>query len=172
MRDQKQQEIDGLKDRFVKSQSVILADYCGLTVNQMQDVRTKLRAASVEFRVAKNTLAKRAIKDTDSEPLSDVLSGPTAFAFSYDDPVAGARLLSELVEDHEAFEIKGGILGDKLLSIADILALAKLPTKEVLLSQLLSVMNGPMTGFVTVLNGNQRNLVQVLSAIKDSKEDA
>ena len=172
MRDQKQQEIDSLKDSFSKSKSVILADYCGLTVNQMQDVRTKLRAASVEFRVAKNTLTKRAIKDTDSEPLSDVLAGPTGIAFSYEDPVAGARVLSELVDDHDAFEIKGGILGDKLLSIADITALSKLPTKEVLLSQLLSVMNGPMTGFVTVLNGNQRSLVQVLSAIKDTKENA
>lgn len=172
MREQKQQEIDSLKDSFVKSESVILANYCGLTVGEMQDVRTKLRSASVEFRVAKNTLAKRAIKDTDSESLSDVFTGPTAIAFSYADPVAGAKVLSELVEDYEAFEIKGGVLGSKLLSIGDITALSKLPTKEVLLSQLLSVMNGPMTGFVRVLSGNQRSLVQVLSAIKDTKEDA
>ena len=172
MREQKQQEIDSLKESFVKSESVILADYCGLTVGQMQDVRTKLRSASVEFRVAKNTLAKRAIKDTDSESLSEVFTGPTAIAFSYADPVAGAKVLSELVEDYAAFELKGGVLGNKLLSIGDITALSKLPTKEVLLSQLLSVMNGPMTGFVRVLSGNQRSLVQVLSAIKDTKEDA
>ncbi|MDT8317674.1 MAG: 50S ribosomal protein L10 [bacterium] len=172
MREQKQQEIDSLKDSFVKSESVILADYCGLTVSEMQDVRTKLRDASVELRVAKNTLAKRAIKDTDSESLSDVFTGPTAIAFSYADPVAGAKVLSELVERYEALELKGGVLGNKLLSIADILALSKLPTKEILLSQLLSVMNGPMTGFVRVLSGNQRSLVQVLSAIKDTKENA
>ena len=172
MREQKQQEIDSLKDSFVKSEAVILADYCGLTVGEMQDVRTKLRSASVEFRVAKNTLAKRAIKDTDSESLSEVFTGPTAIAFSYADPVAGAKVLSELVEDYAAFELKGGVLGNKLLSIGDITALSKLPTKEVLLSQLLSVMNGPMTGFVRVLSGNQRSLVQVLSAIKDTKEDA
>jgi len=172
LREQKQQEIDSLKESFVKSESVILADYCGLTVGQMQDVRTKLRSASVEFRVAKNTLAKRAIKDTDSESLSEVFTGPTAIAFSYADPVAGAKVLSELVEDYAAFELKGGVLGNKLLSIGDITALSKLPTKEVLLSQLLSVMNGPMTGFVRVLSGNQRSLVQVLSAIKDTKEDA
>ena len=172
MREQKQQGIDSLKDSFVKAESVILANYCGLTVGEMQDVRTKLRSASVEFRVAKNTLAKRAIKDTESESLSDVFTGPTAIAFSYADPVAGARVLSELVEDYEAFELKGGVLGNKLLSIGEITALSKLPTKEVLLSQLLSVMNGPMTGFVRVLSGNQRSLVQVLSAIKDTKEDA
>ena len=172
MREQKQQEIDSLKDSFVKAESVILANYCGLTVGEMQDVRTKLRAASVQFRVAKNTLAKRAIKDTDSESLSDVFTGTTAIAFSYADPVAGAKVLSELVESYEALELKGGVLGNKLLSIADITALSKLPTKEVLLSQLLSVMNGPMTGFVRVLSGNQRSLVQVLSAIKDTKEDA
>jgi large subunit ribosomal protein L10 len=172
LREQKQQEIDSLKDSFVKSESVVLADYCGLTVGEMQDVRAKLRAASVEFRVAKNTLAIRAIKDTDSEPLADVFTGPTAIAFSYADPVAGAKALSELVESYEALELKGGVLGNKLLSIADITALSKLPTKEVLLSQLLSVMNGPMTGFVRVLSGNQRSLVQVLSAIKDTKEDA
>ena len=172
MREQKQQEIDSLKDSFEKAESVILADYCGLTVGQMQEVRTKLRSASVEFRVAKNTLSKRAIKDTDSESLSDVFTGPTAIAFSYADPVAGAKALSELVESYEALELKGGVLGSKLLSIGDITALSKLPSKEVLLSQLLSVMNGPMTGFVRVLSGNQRSLVQVLSAIKDTKEDA
>lgn len=172
MREQKQQEIDSLKDSFEKAESVILADYCGLTVGQMQEVRTKLRSASVEFRVAKNTLSKRAIKDTDSESLSEVFTGPTAIAFSYADPVAGAKALSELVEKYEALELKGGLLGSKLLSIGDITALSKLPSKEVLLSQLLSVMNGPMTGFVRVLSGNQRSLVQVLSAIKDTKEDA
>ena len=172
MREQKQQEIDSLKDSFDKAQSVILADYCGLTVGQMQDVRTKLRAASVELRVAKNTLAKRAIKDTDSEPLSEVFTGPTAIAFSYEDPVAGAKVLSELVASYESLELKGGVLGNKLLNIADITALSKLPSKEILLSQLLSVMNGPMTGFVRVLSGNQRSLVQVLSAIKDTKENA
>ena len=135
----------------------------------MQDVRTKLRAASVEFRVAKNTLAKRAIKDTDSESLSDVLSGPTAFAFSYDDPVAGARVLSELVDDHEAFEIKGGILGDKLLSIADILALAKLPTKEVLLGRVVGAVTSPLTSLVGTLDGIIREFIGTVDAIAKAK---
>ena len=171
MREQKQQEIDKLKDNFSRAKSVILADYCGLSVSEINEVRGRLRESSVELRVTKNTLAKRAIKDTDSEVLADSLSGPTAIAFSYDDPVSGAKALTELAKDHEALELKAGILGSKLMAIADIEALAKLPTKEILLAQLLSVMNGPMSGFVNVLSGNQRNLVQVLSAIGDKKEN-
>ncbi len=171
MREQKQQEIDRLKDSFSRAKSVILADYCGLSVAEINEVRGKLRESSVEMRVTKNTLAKRAIKDTDSELLSDSFAGPTAIAFSYDDPVAGAKALAELAKDHEALELKAGILGNKFLALADIEALSKLPAKEILLAQLLSVMNGPMSGFVNVLSGNQRNLVQVLSSIKDKKEN-
>ncbi len=171
MREQKQQEIDRLKDSFSRAKSAILADYCGLSVAEINEVRGRLRESSVEMRVTKNTLAKRAIKDTDSDPLSDSFAGPTAIAFSYDDPVAGAKALTELVKVHEALEIKAGIMGDKLMTVADIEALAKLPTKEILLAQLLSVMNGPMSGLVNVLSGTQRNLVQLLSAMIDNKKN-
>lgn len=171
MRPEKEQEIERLKDSFSRAKSAILADYRGLTVVEMNEVRGKLRAESVELRVTKNTLARLAIKGTDSELLYDALVGPTAIAFSYEDPVSAARVLTGLAEDHDALELKGGILGGKLLTDADITALSKLPTKEVLLSQLLSVMNGPMSGFVNVLAGNQRKLVQVLAAIRDQKEN-
>ena len=169
MRPEKVQEVDRLKDSFSRAQSAILADYRGLTVAEINDVRSKLRNASVELRVTKNTLAKIALSGTEAEALSDSLAGPTAIAFSYDDPVAGAKALSELADKYEDLEIKAGVLGGKLLGVADIKALAKLPGKEVLLGQLLSVMNGPMRGFVTVLSGNQRSLVQVLAAIRDKK---
>jgi len=171
LREQKQQEIDRLKDSFSRAKSAILADYCGLSVSQINEVRGKLRASNVEFRVTKNTLAIRAIKGTESECLSDSLAGPTAVAFSYEDPVAGAKVLSELVKNYDELEIKAGVMGNKLLNVADIEALSKLPTKEILMSQLLSVMNGPATGFVNVLLGNQRKLVQVLAAIRDKKEN-
>ena len=171
MRVEKTQEIERLKESFSKAKSAIVADYCGLTVTEMNEVRKKLREASVELRVTKNTLARIAIKGTDSEALSDSLKGPSAIAFSFDDPVAGAKALKSLTEDHDELEIKAGILGDKLLGVADIEALSKLPSKEILLGQFLSVLNGPMRGFVTVLNGNQRSLVQVLSAIGKTKEN-
>ncbi len=171
MRPEKQEEIDRLRESFSKAESAILADYCGLTVADMNEVRGKLREASVELRVTKNTLARIAVKGTDSEPLADSLVGPTAIAFSYVDPVAGAKVLKELSKKHDKLELKGGILGDKLLSVSDIEALSKLPSKDILLAQLLSVMNGPMTGFVNVLLGNQRKLVQVLAAISEKKEN-
>ena len=171
MRIEKTQEIERLKESFSKAKSAIVTDYRGLTVAEMNDVRNKLREASVELRVTKNTLARIAIKGTGSEVLSESLKGPSAIAFSFDDPVAGARALKKLAEAHEELELKAGLLGDKLLGIADIEALSKLPTKEILLGQLLSVLNGPMRGFVTVLSGNQRSLVQVLAAIAKSKEN-
>lgn len=171
MRPEKQAEIERLKDSFSRAKSTVLTDCCGLTVAEMNEVRGKLREASVELRVTKNTLARIAVKGTDSEPLTDVLSGPTAIAFSYEDPVAGAKILQELAKAHDDLELKGGMLGDKVLSISDIEALSKLPTKEILLSQLLSVMNGPMTGFVNVIVGNQRKLVQVLAAISEKKDN-
>ncbi|MDH3975984.1 MAG: 50S ribosomal protein L10 [Deltaproteobacteria bacterium] len=170
MRVEKNQEIEKLKDSFSRAKSAIVTDYRGLTVSEMNEVRSKLRQASVELRVTKNTLARIAIKGTDSEVLSDSLKGPTAIAFSFDDPVAGAKVLKGLAEEHDDLELKAGLLGDKLLGIADIEALSKLPSKEILLGQLLSVLNGPMRGFVTVLSGNQRSLVQVLSAIGKGKE--
>lgn len=172
MRIEKEQEIDRLKDSFSRAKSAILADYRGLTVAEMNDVRSKLRGASVELRVTKNTLAKIALAGTDAEALSDSLAGPTAVAFSYDDPVAGAKALYELVETYDDLEIKAGVLGNKLLAMEEIKALSKLPSKEILLSQLLSVMNGPMSGFVNVLAGNQRKLVQVLASIRDKKAEA
>lgn len=171
MRIEKTQEIERLKESFSNAKSAILADYRGLTVSEMNDVRAKLREASVELRVTKNTLARIAIKGTDSEVLSDSLKGPLAIAFSFEDPVAGAKVLKKLADSHDDLELKAGLLGDKLLGLADIEALSKLPSKEVLLGQLLSVLNGPMRGFVTVLSGNQRSLVQVLAAIGETKEN-
>ncbi|MBE9504760.1 MAG: 50S ribosomal protein L10 [Proteobacteria bacterium] len=171
LRPEKQAEVERLKDSFSRAKSTVLTDYCGLTVAEMNEIRGKLREASVELRVTKNTLAKIAIKGTDSESLTDILAGPIAIAFSYDDPVAGAKVLTELTKTHDDLEIKGGMLGDKVLSTSDIEELSKLPSKEILLSQLLSVMNGPMTGFVNVLVGNQRKLVQVLAAINEKKDN-
>ena len=170
LRPEKQQEIEKLKENFSKAQSAILADYRGLTVAEMNEVRGKLREASVELRVTKNTLAKIAVKGTGSELLSDSFVGPTAIAFSYEDPVSAAKVLQELVDIYETLELKAGVLGDKMLSLDDIKALSKLPSKDALLGQLLSVLNGPMTGFVNVLVGNQRKLVQALAAIRDQKE--
>jgi len=171
LRADKQQTIQGLNETFSRAKSAILADYKGLSVAEMNSVRDRLRDASVEFRVVKNTLTRIAVKDTEADCLTDYLKGPTAIAFSNDDPVAGAKAIMELAETHPDLEIRAGILGSKLLNEADIKALSKLPGKEILLAQLLRVMNGVATGFVTVLSGNARNLVQVLAAIKEKKEN-
>lgn len=172
MRPEKQQAVEGIRESFSRAKSAVLADYRGLTVAEMNDVRRRLRDASVEFKVVKNTLTTIAVKGTDAEALTEHLKGPTAVAFSYKDPVSGAKALSELVKEHEALELKGGMLGSKLLGVDDITALSMLPSREVLLAQLFSVMNGASTGLVNVLSGNIRNLMQVLAAIREKKENA
>lgn len=166
----KQMAVEGLRGNFSKAKSVLLTDYRGLTVAEMNEVRRTLRESSVELKVVKNTLAKIAIKGTGAEVISDQFVGPTAVAFTYEDAVAAAKALTKLAETHDELEIKAGLLGEKLLNLEDIKALSKLPSREVLLAKLLSVMNAVPTGLVNVLIGKQRELVQVLAAIREKKE--
>ena len=171
MRLEKKQKItEDLHERFSKSVIVVVADYKGLDVSSMNALRRKLREEDIEFQVAKNTLLIRAAKDTEVALIEDYFKGPSAVALSYTDPVAPAKILAQFAKDNQKLEIKGGVLKNKVLDVDAIKALAKLPSREVLLGQLLSVLNEVPTSFVRTIAEIPRSLLNVLTAIRDQKE--
>jgi large subunit ribosomal protein L10 len=170
--EEKQKITEDLHQRFSKSAIVVVADYKGLDVSSMNDLRRKLREEDIEFQVAKNTHLMRAAKDTDVALIQDYFKGPSAVALSYKDPVAPAKILTQFAKDNQKLEIKAGVLKDKVLDVDAIKALAKLPSREVLLGQLLSVLNEVPTSFVRTIAEIPRSLLNVLMAIRDQKEAA
>ena len=161
--------VSELSELLKSSKATFLADYRGMDVEAVNKLRGELRPLGVDYRVAKNTLMKRAAKGTDAECLNEHLQGPTAVAFAKEDPVAPAKVLAEMAKASKVFELKGGILDGKLLSNDDIMALAELPSREVLLAKVLGSINAPASNFVGVLAAVPRSLVQVLAAIQDQK---
>jgi large subunit ribosomal protein L10 len=168
--EKKQKITEDLHERFSKSVIVVVADYKGLDVSSMNALRRKLREEDIEFQVAKNTLLIRAAKDTEAALIEDYFKGPSAVALSYTDPVAPAKILAQFAKDNQKLEIKGGVLKNKVLDVDAIKALAKLPSREVLLGQLLSVLNEVPTSFVRTIAEIPRSLLNVLTAIRDQKE--
>lgn len=170
--EEKKQITQDLHERFLKSKVVILTDYKGLDVAAISDLRKKLKDADVEFRVAKNSLLIRASEDTGVSAIKDDFKGPSGIALSYDDPVAPAKVLTKFAGDNKKFEIKVGVMDGKVLDLGQIKALSDLPSREVLLSQVLSAMNGVPTALVRALNDVPVRMLNVLQAIKDQKEAA
>ena len=168
----KQQITEDLHDRFARSAIIVLTDYKGLDVTSINDLRRKLRESNIEYQVVKNTLLVRAAEDTEVALIKDHFKGPSAVAISYDDPVAPAKVLTQFAKDNNKLEIKVGVLNGKVLDLQAIKALATLPSKEVMLAQLLSTINAVPTSFVRVLAEVPRSLLNVLTAIKDQKEAA
>jgi large subunit ribosomal protein L10 len=165
----KEQVVAELAQKLSGAKAAFLADYRGLTVEQVNKLRGELRQADVDYRVVKNTLLKLASKDTPAECLGGLLEGPTAIAIAGADPVAPAKILAEFAKANAKLELKGGALDGKALSVADIKALAELPSREVLLGKMLGSLNAPASNFVGVLAAVPRSLVQVLAAIQDQK---
>ncbi len=169
-REKKVQIVEDLKDKFARASMVILADCTGLTVGETNELRFKLRDAQGELKVAKNTLVRIAAAGTQVEELLDDLRGPNAMVLAYDDPVAVAKALMEFAKDNDNVRVKVGILEGSKMDADGVIALSKLPSKEVLIAQLLSVMVAPATGLVQALSGIPRKLLYALNAIKDQKE--
>lgn len=168
----KKKVVEELKEKFATTKVVIVTDYKGLNVAQMTALRRKLSEADVEYKVVKNTLLTRASKDTDVELLTDVFEGPSGIAFSFDDPVAPAKILTEFAKENKTLEIKAGVMDGKRMDINAITALSKLPSREDLLAQVLSAMNAVPSGLVRALADVPRRMMNVLNAIKDQKEAA
>ena len=168
----KEQVVAELTEKMGAAKVAFLTDYRGIDVEAANALRGELHKANVEYRVVKNTFLKIAIKGTDKECLNEYLNGPTSLTIAKEDPVAPAKALSDFAKANKNFELKCGIMDGKLLTVADITALADLPSREVLLAKVLGSISAPATNFVGVLAAMPRSLVQVLGAIKDQKEAA
>ncbi|QSO47978.1 50S ribosomal protein L10 [Alicyclobacillus mengziensis] len=143
----KQQFVDELAGRLSRSKSTIVTDYRGLTVAEVTELRRLLREAGVEYEVIKNTMTRRAAAQAELEGVDEMLTGPNAIAFGYEDVVVPAKVLFNFAKSHKALELKGGVVEGRVVSAKDIENLATLPSREGLLSMLLSVLQAPMRNF-------------------------
>jgi len=168
---EKQPIVQELKEKLEQASGMVIVDYRGLNVAQATELRKRLREAGVEYRVIKNTLARLACREIGLIDLEPYLEGPNAIAFGLTDPVAPAKILSEFAKDNKQLEIKAGVVDGKVIDVDGVKALADLPPREVLLAKVLGGMQAPLYGFANVLQGNLRNLVYVLEAIRKKKEE-
>ncbi|RJS61059.1 50S ribosomal protein L10 [Bacillus sp. PK3_68] len=158
--EQKKQLVNDIADKFKSSASTVIVDYRGLTVSQVTELRKQLREAGVEFKVYKNTLTRRAAETAEISGLDEFLTGPNAIAFSTEDVIAPAKILNSFAKENEALEIKAGVLEGNVVTVEEVRALAELPSREGLLSMLLSVLQAPM-----------RNFALAAKAVADQKEE-
>ncbi|SEN70666.1 50S ribosomal protein L10 [Nitrosomonas marina] len=154
--------------QVASAQTIIMAEYRGMEVGQMTQLRAKAREAGIYFRVIKNSLVRRAVEGTPYAELSEHMVGPLAYGIS-SDPVAAAKVLHEFSKENEKFVIKIGAMGESVMSREDVTALAALPSREELLSKLLGTMQAPIAKFVQTLNEVPTKFVRGLAAVRDSK---
>jgi large subunit ribosomal protein L10 len=158
-----------LHDKFARAVSAVLADFRGLSVQELTDLRRQLRDASLELMVVKNTLARLAVQETDFEKLLPYLKGPSSVTFSYRDLVAPAKVLSTYVKKQPKLAVRAGLFEGKIVPAEKIAEIAELPPRDVLLAQALAAMEGPMAGLVGTLQGVLSTFIGTLQAIHDKK---
>ncbi len=169
---EKSEVVATLNDRFARARITIVTECAGLPVNQVNDLRKKLRQAHARMHVVKNTMAIRALEGTSLVPLKPLLRGQSALVIGFDDPVLPAKVLRDFIKNEkceEKLQVKGGILDGAELDASRLASVADLPSKSELLSMLLSAFQGPIRGFVGVLGQIVRSIVGVLSAIQENK---
>ena len=155
--------------RLANAQAVVLAEYRGLSVEKITQLRAKARASGVYLRVLKNTLARRAVQGTPFEKLAESMVGPLAYGIS-DDPVAAAKVLQAYAKENDKLVIKGGAMPNQVMSAKEVGSLAALPGREELLAMLMGTMQAPVTKFVQTLNEVPGKFVRTLAAVRDQKE--
>jgi len=168
---EKQAIVADVNETASNALSAVMADYRGVSVDNMTSLRKQAREAGVEVRVIRNTLARRAFAGTDFECMQEVMTGPNILAFSLEDPGAGARVFKDFAKANEAFEIKALSVGGKLLAADQIDALAKLPTRDEGLALLMSVMLAPITKLTRTLNDVPGRVTRVVAAVRDQKQE-
>jgi large subunit ribosomal protein L10 len=167
--EQKQATVSEVSAKLGTAQAVIVAEYRGLDVGRVTQLRAKARKSGMYLKVLKNTLARRAVKGTPFEKLAEKMSGPLMYGIS-DDPVAGAKVLSEFAKENELFVIRGGAMPNVVMSPKEVGALAALPSREELIAKLLGTMQAPMTKLVRTMNEVPGRFVRTLAAVRDAKE--
>ena len=167
----KKEVVAEVSERLKKAQSVVLAEYRGLPVEDITVLRSQARASGVYLRVLKNTLARRAVKGTPFEKLADQMVGPLAYGIS-DDPVSAAKVLHTYAKTNDKLVIMGGAMPGQVMTAKEVGALATLPSREQLLATLMGTMQAPITKFVQTLNEVPSKLVRTLAAVRDQKEKA
>jgi len=158
--EQKKQVVDEIAEKLKTSVSTVVVDYRGLNVAQLTELRKQLREAGIDFKVYKNSMTRRAAEVAELVGLNEALTGPNAIAFSAEDVVAPAKILNDFAKKNEALEIKAGVIEGNIATVEEVKALAELPSREGLLSMLLSVLQAPI-----------RNLALATKAVADQKEE-
>jgi large subunit ribosomal protein L10 len=171
-REAKEKAVAQLSAELGRIKLAVMTDYRGLTVSEVEELRANLRAAGISYRVTKNTLLRLAAAQNEAmKGISpDAFSGPMALAMGFDDEVAPARVIFQYAKSHDALEIVGAITADgQLLTADDVKALATLPTRDQLLAQVVGTIAAPLTGFVGVMAGNVRSIINVLNALSEAR---
>ena len=166
--EQKQAMVAEVAAKLAGAQAVIVAEYRGLDVERVTQLRTRARKSGLYLRVLKNTLARRAVKGTPFEKLSEHMVGPLMYGIARD-PVAGAKVIAEFAKENERFVIKGGAMANAVMSLQDIRALASLPSREELLAKLVGTLQAPIVKLVRTLNEVPGKFVRTLAAVRDAR---
>lgn len=171
-RSKKYQVVEDLGTKLKNIDSMFLAEYLGMNVAQVTRLRRELRAIGVEFSVVKNTLLKIASAGTKAELIQDKFQGPNAIICIYNDPASAAKVIQGLSKDMPQLKMKGGVLGTRVLAPEDIMYLASLPSREVLIAKFMGLLQSVPQRFMNVLSGNVSKLLYTLDAIKNQKAQA
>ena len=170
-REEKAAVIEEVSAQVAQAGSIVLAEYRGLTVEKITQLRKQARESGVYLRVLKNTLVRRAVKDTPYEKLADQMVGPLMYGISAD-PVAPAKLIASFAKANDQLVVKGGALPNVVMDVAGVQALATMPSREELLAKLLGTMQAPVATFVRTLNEVPTKFVRGLAAVRDKQEAA
>ena len=170
--EQKKAVVAELAEIAGAAQSAIAADYSGLSVDDMTELRSTARSSGVYLRVVRNTLARRALEQTEFACMCDEMTGPLLFAFANEDPAAPARLFTDFRKSHDKLQVKLVALSGKLLAPEAVESLARLPTRDQALSMLLGLMKAPITMLARTLAEPHAKLVRTLAAVRDQKQSA
>ncbi len=168
----KSEKIDAIKSKVEKAQVAVITEYKGYTVEEITKLRRALQKEGGDYMVTKNTLTKVAIKGTEYEAMADLMKGPIAIAFGYEDQVSPAKIVSNFIKTSKKGEILGAVLDGNLLSADEAKALANLPSKEELYAKMLGSINSPATGITLGINAVMASLTRAMAAVRDQKEAA
>jgi large subunit ribosomal protein L10 len=169
-RAKKEEIVQELHEKFLQSASVVLTDHTGIKVKDITDLRRRLREASIHFTIVKNTLARLAIKDTEMEQLEEYFEGPNSYVFLGEDIVEGTKIIVDFAREHEKPDIKVGLINDSLYNVKDLKRIAKLPSREVLLTNIAGGLISPLNNLAYLLAEMIGQFVRVVDSLRAAKE--